>query len=389
MTQILLNQSLLPNQSILSNQSLKLNHEPAHELDNQLDLENAWDLFDLIKGQNSKTPDLNVNYQNELDYKNILDDSICLSCHLSELFSVDGQLVCQNCGLVNENVIDETAEWRYYGADDSKGVNPARCGMPTSEFYTEASLGSNIAINGGSSYQMFKAAYYHNCNIMNYKERNFHEYITLMNNYASQADIPGCVIKEAENIYKKIIDYRTSIGLHEFRHPTREAVLASCILQASKMNDCPRSPAEMADIFHLQKSVFVTGNKEFQKYWDVVQKEHSMGIDEKLKISTPSDYINRFCSRLHLGNDFKSVCHQICQNIKEKNLGSKYVAVSIVAGVIYLVNNLFNLGMKKKQISKICNNVSEATIHKCYTDLNCYLEEILPKYVLDEALKQI
>jgi transcription initiation factor TFIIB len=261
--------------------------------------------------------------------------------------------------------------------------------MPTSEFYSEASLGSNISLNGASSYEMWKVAWYHNCNIMNYKERNFHEYITLMNNYASQADIPGCVIKEAENIYKSIIDYRASVNLHEFRHPTREAVLASCILEASRMNDCPRSATEMAEIFHIDRSVFVTGHKEFKKYWDVVQRQSQSMSGEDTKLSIPSDYINRFCSRLNLGNDFRKVCRQICDNISSKNIVPKYVAVSIVAGVIYLVNNLFNLGLKKRQISKVCDNVSEATIHKCYLDLNNSLEHIVPKYVLDEVIKKI
>ncbi len=318
-----------------------------------------------------------------------LNNPQCLNCPGIDLIQADGQYVCPSCYMVNDNVIDESPEWRYYGADDNKSVNPTRCGVPTSDFYSEASLGSNISLGGTSSYEMWRVAWYHNCNIMNYKERNFHEYINLMNNYASQADIPGCVIKEAENIYKAIIDYRASVGLHEFRHPTREAVLASCILEASRMNDCPRSAAEMAEIFHIDRSVFVTGHKEFKKYWDVVLRQNQNIMNEDTKLSIPSDYINRFCSRLNLGNDFRKVCRQICDNISEKNIVPKYVAVSIVAGVIYLVNNLFNIGLKKRQISKVCDNVSEATIHKCYLDLNNSLEHIVPKYVLDEVIKNI
>ena len=312
----------------------------------------------------------------------------CSNCLDVDLIQTDGLYVCPKCCMINDNVIDETPEWRYYGAEDNKSVNPTRCGMATNEFYSEASLGSNISIGGATSYEMWRVAWYHNCNIMNYKERNFHEYISLMNNYASQADIPGCVIKEAENIYKSIIDYRTSVGLHEFRHPTREAVLASCINEACKMNDCPRSAAEMAEIFHMDRSVFVTGHKEFEKYWDIVQRFNQNINTEESKLSIPSDYINRFCSRLNLGNDFRKVCRLICNNISEKNIVPKYVAVSIVAGVIYLVNNLFNLGLKKKQISKVCDNVSEATIHKCYLDLNNSLEHIVPQYVLDEVIKK-
>jgi len=346
--------------------------------------DDIWAIFDNRK--NDKTndkPEIKKNNQSDSNSPK------CINCQDVDLMQTDGLYVCPKCGMINDSIIDETPEWRYYGSEDNKSVNPTRCGMPTNEFYSEASLGSNISLSGGSSYEMWRVAWYHNCNIMNYKERNFHEYITLMNNYATQADIPGCVIKEAENIYKSIIDYRASVGLHEFRHPTREAVLASCILEASRMNDCPRSAAEMAEIFHIDRSVFVTGHKEFKKYWDVVQRQNQTLANEDTKLSIPSDYINRFCSRLNLGNDFRKVCRQICDNISEKNIVPKYVAVSIVAGVIYLVNNLFNLGLKKKQISKICDNVSEATIHKCYLDLNNSLELIVPKYVLDEVIKNI
>ncbi len=381
-------------------------------MDNSFDTDDIWNVFNQVKEENNnnelKKNKSNVGKNIDLNIDELSDDDIhndiklfdikknndhvsgnpkCSNCISIELMQTDGLYVCPQCGMINDNVIDETPEWRYYGADDNKNVNPTRCGMPTNEFYSEASLGSNIAIAGGSSYEMWRVAWYHNCNIMNYKERNFHEYISLMNNYASQADIPGCVIKEAENIYKSIIDYRTSVGLHEFRHPTREAVLASCIKEACHMNDCPRSAAEMAEIFHMDRSVFVTGHKEFKKYWDIVQKQNQNIVDDDSKLSIPSDYINRFCSRLNLGNDFRKVCRQICNNISDKNIVPKYVAVSIVAGVIYLVNNLFNLGMKKKQISKICDNVSEATIHKCYLDLNNSLEHIVPQYVLEEVLK--
>lgn len=339
------------------------------------DLNDLNDLKDLKELKKDKVKENNNNPQ-------------CLNCPEVDLIQINGQYVCPECSMVNDIVIDESPEWRYYGAEDNKSVNPTRCGMPSNDFYSEASLGSNISIGGATSYEMWKVAWYHNCNIMNYKERNFHEYITLMSNYATQADIPGCVIKEAENIYKAIIDYRTSVNLHEFRHPTREAVLASCILEASRMNDCPRSASEMAEIFHIDRSVFVTGHKEFKKYWDVVQRENQTLVSEETKLSIPSDYINRFCSKLNLGHDFRKVCRQICDNIISKNIVPKYVAVSIVAGVIYLVNNLFNLGIKKKQISKVCDNVSEATIHKCYLDLNNSLEHIIPQYVIDEVIKK-
>ena len=40
-------------------------------------------------------------------------------------------LSCTNpkCGTIYKDVLDESAEWRYYGADDSNMNDPTRCGM--------------------------------------------------------------------------------------------------------------------------------------------------------------------------------------------------------------------------------------------------------------------
>jgi hypothetical protein len=35
---------------------------------------------------------------------------------------------------VDKDNVDQTAEWRYYGADDNQNSDPTRCGMPEGRF---------------------------------------------------------------------------------------------------------------------------------------------------------------------------------------------------------------------------------------------------------------
>ena len=46
------------------------------------------------------------------------------------------KIECTDCGLVNDNIIDYSQEWRYYGSNDNKrSSDPNRCGMPLNPLF--------------------------------------------------------------------------------------------------------------------------------------------------------------------------------------------------------------------------------------------------------------
>ena len=56
----------------------------------------------------------------------------CDSCENILAFSEEGFLTCVNpkCGIIYKDIVDHSAEWRYYGADDNQNADPTSCGMP-------------------------------------------------------------------------------------------------------------------------------------------------------------------------------------------------------------------------------------------------------------------
>jgi len=58
----------------------------------------------------------------------------------------EGQNVCECCGTIFEQVIDEGAEWRNY--EDGKGEDNCRTGFTTSDLLPESSYGSIISHKG-------------------------------------------------------------------------------------------------------------------------------------------------------------------------------------------------------------------------------------------------
>ena len=109
------------------------------------------ELFDKLKGKENS---LNlINTGAECQEK-------CNSCDSLNIVTQRGEIICKDCGIINYNLIDHNAEWRYYGSEDSKYSDPTRCGLPTNELLPESSLGSTISFKHGESYEMKKIRNY-------------------------------------------------------------------------------------------------------------------------------------------------------------------------------------------------------------------------------------
>lgn len=93
-----------------------------------------WTIFD---EEYKEKPDLECVYSQE---KNMLvNDNICTNCDNSLFVGEDGFLTCSNicCGLIYKDNLDQSAEWRFYGADDNSHSDPTRCGMPINPLLQE------------------------------------------------------------------------------------------------------------------------------------------------------------------------------------------------------------------------------------------------------------
>ena len=323
-----------------------------------LDLEN---LFDSLKPKSVK--------------KEINNDEICSNCSGSELVTIKGEIICKTCGVINYNLIDHNAEWRYYGSDDSKYSDPTRCGLPTNELLPESSLGSTISFKKGETYEMKKIRNYHLWNAMPYKERSLYNVFDGIQVRAINNGIPLCIIEEAKNLYKKISEIRIHRGSN------RNGIIASCIYKACMLQGSPRSAKEIAEIFQLNITHMTKGCKKFEEIMNLNVCENNF---KKKSLSTkPIDFIHRFCSKLNLGNTIFEICKYVCLKTEEYNLVSKCIPPSIAAGSIFLVCNLLNVSITKKEISESCN-ISEVTISKCYKHLYDYHEYIFPKHIVEK-----
>ena len=328
----------------------------------------------LMESLNNDIWDMFNDFSITEDIEEVLNTNKCIddNCNSIDFTLVDGNYICKKCNSVQEKFIDNQAEWRYYGHEDSKTTDPTRCGMPANDLLPELSLGSVIGTDFGSknSYEMYKIRKYQRWNSTSYKERSLYNIIDNISLQASNSGISQSIIEEAKVLYKELSELKISRGTN------RNGLIASSIYMSCKVNKVPRSAKEIAKIFNINITTMTKGCKKFH---DIMKTN--------MICTKPEDFIMRFCSNLNLEDKYIDLCLHIIDKSDEYSIVSESAPPSIATGTIFLVSNLCKLDITKKIISKQCD-ISEVTINKCYKKLDTYKkyllnDEIILKYEIE------
>jgi len=286
-------------------------------------------------------------------------------------------LSCDKCGILYKNVLDETAEWRYYGSEDGKSSDPTRCGMPINPLLKESSYGCTVQCNSRSSYEMRKIRRYTEWQSMPYKEKSQYDEFTRIDIMASTAGIPKIIIHEALRYHKKISQEKTFRGLN------RDGIIAASVYIGCLTNNFPRTAKEIATIFHLDNCSATKGCKNAVSILNKIEKD--MENDEKTYFhkTKPISFIDRFCSRLNINNELTNVARFVSLRTEQQNLMPSKTPISVAAGVLYFISVICNLNISKKDIAHV-SEISEVTINKCYKELEMYQKELIPSFVFEK-----
>ena len=185
------------------------------------------------------------------------DGHICVSCGTDIYVEIDEEEVtCTQCGTHLGYLIDSSAEYRWFGADD-RNPDPSRVGNPLNPLLPESSLGTRILYRPGDSKAMRRIRQYHMWNIMPYRERTLWNVFEGLTVRASNAGISGAIIEEAKQLYAQVSP------LCICRGPQKDALLAACLFESLKRHDTPRRPVEIATIFQLDAKLITRGVKQF------------------------------------------------------------------------------------------------------------------------------
>jgi len=320
-------------------------------------------------------PDMNV----ECLYRKSGIRENCEVCFSDVILTDDGFLTCKNpaCSILyKDESLDQSAEWRYYGADDNQANDPTRCGMPVNPLLIESSYGCKVMCEGGSySQDMMKIRRYTEWQSMPYREKAQYDMFQKITTFAQNNGISKMIIDEALRVHKRISEHKT------FRSLNRDGVVGASIYIACKMHNCPRTPKEIASIFNLDNTSATKGCKNAVSI--INELESNLDNCEKTTFckTKPEAFIERYCSRLSINDELTKLCQFIAVMIEKQNLIPENTPHSIASGIIYFVANMCNLPITKKDVNRV-SDMSEVTINKCYKKLYDMRDKLIPKMIL-------
>tara|TARA_B110000977_G_C11086554_1_gene494913 strand:- start:804 stop:2000 length:1197 start_codon:yes stop_codon:yes gene_type:complete len=361
---------------------------------NSKSINKLWNLFDVeieidydLNSEIKKTKLECVYRTNETNTK--LDNEICFSCKTHLFVGDEGFLSCPNkkCGIIYKDNLDQTAEWRYYGADDNQSSDPTRCGMPINPLLRESSYSCKVLCPGKSSYEMHKIKRYTDWQSMPYKEKSQYDEFQLITIISQNAGIPKMIIDDATRFHKQISEAKTFRGLN------RDGIIAASIYISCRVNNYPRTAKEIADIFTLDNTSATKGCKNALAIINDIEHNNNNNNNSsnnnnnndiiKLNKTTPLSFIERYCSKLNINHELTKLCKFIAHKIDNGNLIPENTPHSIAGGIIYFVSQVCNLNIPKSTINNI-SKISEVTINKCYKKLEMYKSVLIPAVILNK-----
>ena len=301
----------------------------------------------------------------------------CDLCEAPVRCSEDKFLVCTNskCGIIYKEVLDHTAEWRYYGAGDSKSTDPTRCGIPIDPLLKVSSYGCKVMCGRRSTYEMRKIRRYTEWQSMPYNEKSMYDEFQRIKEMATMAGIHKIIIDEALRYHKKISTEKTFRGLN------RDGIIAASIYIASRIHGYTRTPKEIATIFILDNTSATKGCKNAVTILNKIEKDFHNNDKTFFHQTKPLDFIERYCSRLSVNRELTKVCKFIAMRIESNNIIPENTPHSVAAGIVYFIAQICSLNISKRDVYCV-SEISEVTINKCYKKLEKIKEDLVPSAIL-------
>jgi len=307
------------------------------------------------------------------------ESGVCAMCSGVLVITEEGFPTCSNaeCGIIYNNTLDYSPEWRFYGADDRNAKDPTRCGNPINPLLVESSYGCKVLCSTKSTYEMRKIRKWTEWQSMPHKEKSLYDEFQFITVMAQNSGIPKIFIDDAMAIHKDISEQQM------FRGMNRDGIKSASLYISCRLNGCPRTAHEIAEIFNLDKTSATNGCSMAVNILHNIERSFDPSRQTELGTTKPVAFIDRYCSRLNVNQELTMLSKFIAKKVDERSIINDNTPHSIAAGIIYMIAQNCNLNISKMDIKAVCG-VSEVTINKCYKKLENSKHLLIPDCIMDK-----
>ena len=304
------------------------------------------------------------------------NNKTCKECNSDNLVfdAIQGHNVCRDCGTVNMMILDDNPEFNEKNATSSYGC-------PSNYFCPVSALGTKIKSRGYSRISAIQRQ-----GQVPYSEKELLTTIKSIESKCQKYQIKQPIIDTAKTLYKKIRDYKHTKGKRKgknmiMRCINRRSMIAACVFIACKLQNEPRSPKEIADLYDLEiKHV----NRGYRKFLNLISIDN---FYNEFKSSKSTDFIERYSLKLGLAEKYIEIAKDISKNIHKLDIVSTHEPSSVAAGCLLLVSKIHGLtSITKKKISEVFQ-ISDVTISKTYRRIFHY-HQIITNNTLTDLIHQ-
>ena len=288
------------------------------------------------------------------------DENICPRCNARDSQVTDGrngEIVCQNCGLVfEERIIDDTYEKRTFNNENGGNKGESRIGGPMK---AGEGIGSNLIIydrNGQARRARGGNATYNQTPI----ERNFEEIEKILGN----KDIKKSLIEDTKDIYNQVTKVLKMKGRN------LKTMICAMYFIASRKANLSKSFKEIAKMFGIEE-------KRIKKAYNYIKTVVVNSLSPEQLNDTINNYIRSFCEENGENNSFIKLASDIAKNINKSGLLEGRNTRTITGIAILIASKLVKTVKINKKI--ICDEfATENTMDTVFDKIKSSLDKIIP-----------
>ena len=299
------------------------------------------------------------------------NNNICPRCQAKDSQVTDirnGEIVCQNCGLVfEERIIDDTYEKRNFNNENGGNKGESRIGGPmkagegnnlgTSSVFYDKNGHARKARTGNGTYSQTPI------------ERNFDE----IDKFLGNQGIKKSLIEETKNICDQVTKVLKMKGRNF------NTMICAMYFIASRKLGMSKSFKEIEKIFGIEE-------KKIKKAYNYIKTVVVNSISPEELNETIYNYIRTFCDSYgslnengtRKNNELNRLASIVAKNINETSLLEGRNTKTITGLSLLIAYNL----VESEEITKtlICKEFgTENTMHTAFEKIKNYLDKIIPQ----------
>eukprot|EP01028_Stygiella_incarcerata_P001103 TRINITY_DN1171_c1_g1_i3.p1 TRINITY_DN1171_c1_g1~~TRINITY_DN1171_c1_g1_i3.p1 ORF type:complete len:389 (-),score=110.59 TRINITY_DN1171_c1_g1_i3:197-1363(-) len=273
-----------------------------------------------------------------------------------------GRTVCTSplCGsILEEGIVDETAEWRYFESDVGQD-DKSRVGGPTSNFLSDGGLSTTIQRSKSTK---GKPATLLQRSTLSDDDRHLLRVQEMFITWSNSMKLPTRVVERAKTIYKKIYEQEPS---KTKKHP---GMPAAVLYLAATEEQMPHSPKEVLAYTRMDHRRFQSALRFARKHFDDAE------------VPKPQHHMPRACPPLGLSH-LQAACAHVAEHAVQVVHAHGRSPKTIAAASILFVIQFHDDNKERSRVTKsiLANelHLSVATVVSAYKEFLPFWKKLIP-----------